>query len=146
MQEQSVLVPRRLLLGLQRRAWQLAFVPEDRAVRLCASLGSRVTHRWLPNPPVGSKLRSSKQGTGTQSRYPQEGKGREASPRTVSRRSYRDELLWAVSACPLVALDYCVRDLAAEVPVSHVQFTSPFVTPIFQGMISQHLAKGPLPS
>lgn len=78
--EQSVLVPRRLLLGLQRRIWQLAFVPGDRAARLCAwlppvSLGSRVTHSLLPTPSAGRELRSGVQGTGTRNRHSQEAKG-----------------------------------------------------------------------
>lgn len=49
-------------------------------------------------------------------------------------------------ACPVVALDYCVGGPAAQAAVPHVRVTSPFVTPIFRGMSSQHLAKGPLPS
>lgn len=48
-------------------------------------------------------------------------------------------------ACPVVALGYCARGLAAQAPVPHAKFTSPFVTPIFRGMTAQHLAKGLLP-
>lgn len=55
--EQSVLVPRRLLLGLQRRVWQLAFVPGDRAAGLRARLlpGEGAMHSLLPTPPAGTR-------------------------------------------------------------------------------------------
>lgn len=47
---------------------------------------------------------------------------------------------------PTVALGYCARGLAVQAPVPHVQFASPFATPIFTGLTSQHSARGPLPS
>lgn len=78
--EQSALVPRRLLLGLQRRVWQLAFVPGDTAARLRAplppvSLGSGVTHSLLPTLPAGRELRSRVRGTGTRDRHSREAQG-----------------------------------------------------------------------
>lgn len=90
-QEQSELVPRRRLLGLQRGAWQLAFVPGDRAARLRAQLplvspGSRVTQSLLPTPPAGRKLRGAVRGTGTHNRHSQETK------RSFSLGSFREEL------------------------------------------------------
>lgn len=79
-QGQSVLVPCRLLLGLQRRVWQLAFVPGDRAAGLRARLppvllGSGVPHSPLPTLPAGRGLRSRVRGTGTRHRHSQEAKG-----------------------------------------------------------------------
>lgn len=78
--EQSVLVPRRLLLGLQRRVWQLAFVPGDRPARLRArlppvSLGRGDTHSLPPTPPAGRELRSGVRGSGTRNHHSQEAKG-----------------------------------------------------------------------
>lgn len=75
-----MLVPHRLLLGLQRRVSRLAFVPRDRAARLRAwlppvSLRSRVTHSLLPTLPVGRELRSAVWGTGTCNCHSQEAKG-----------------------------------------------------------------------
>lgn len=76
--EQSVLVPRRLLLGLQRRVWQLAFVPRDRAAGLRArlppvSLGKGVMHSLLPTPQ-GREHHSGTRGTDTNCWHSQEHK------------------------------------------------------------------------
>lgn len=51
-----MLLSHKLLLGLQRRVWQLAFVPKDRAAQLRAQLlvafpGSGVMCSLLPAPP-----------------------------------------------------------------------------------------------
>lgn len=72
-----MLVPCRQLLGLQRRVWQLAFVPRDRAAGLCAWLlpvwlGKGVMHSPLPTPVVGRERRSGTRGTGTHRWHSQE--------------------------------------------------------------------------
>lgn len=128
--ERSVLVPCRLLLGLQRRVWQLAFVPGDRAARLRARLPP-VSHSLLPTPPASKELRSGAQGTGTHDCHSQEAVGSFSTYGFTEELT--DELLWPTSACPAVALDYCTRGLAAQVPVPHTQVTSPFVTPVCAG-------------
>lgn len=50
-----------------------------------------------------------------------------------------------MSCCPVADWDYCARGVVVQVSVPHVQFTRPFVTPIFRGTTSQCLVKGPLP-
>lgn len=72
-----MLVPRGLLLGLQRRVWQLAFVPGDRAAGLRARLlpvwlGKGAMYSLLPTPPAGRERRSGTRGTGTHCWHSQE--------------------------------------------------------------------------
>lgn len=57
-----------------------------------------------------------------------------------------DEVLQAASVCPMAAPQHCMRGPAAQGSVLHTLLMSPFVNPVFRGVISQHPEKDPWPS
>lgn len=86
--EQSVLVPCRLLLGLQSRVWQLASVPGGRAAGLRARLppvplGKGAMLSLLPAPPAGRERRGGTRGTHTHCWHSQEEEEDESSSTNV---------------------------------------------------------------